>query len=73
MLAKYLTEIEYLINGRPLILINEDVNDVEALTPNHFLFGRKNPTLKIKFRCHRLMLMIIYDPQSCLRLPKWLF
>ena len=47
MLATYLTEIEYLINGRPLIPISDDVNDMEALTPNHFLLDRSNPNIHI--------------------------
>ena len=42
MLATYLTEIESLINGRPLVPISDDINDLEALTPNHFLLGRAN-------------------------------
>ena len=40
MLATYLTEIESLFNGRPLIPISDDMNDMEALTPYHFLLGR---------------------------------
>ena len=45
MLATYLTEIEYLINGRQLIPINEDMNDMENRTRNHFLLGRNNPNV----------------------------
>ena len=40
MLATYLTEIESLINGRRLMPISDDVNDMDALTPNHVLLGR---------------------------------
>ena len=47
MLATYLAEIESFINGRPLIPISDDVNDIEALTPNHFLLGRSNPNVNI--------------------------
>ena len=47
MLATYLTETESLINGRPLILINDHLNDMEALTPNHFLLGKSNPNVTI--------------------------
>ena len=47
MLATYLTEIESFINERPLIPINDDVNHMEALTPNHFLLGRRNPNVII--------------------------
>ena len=45
MLATYLTEIESLINGRPLVPINEDMNDMENRTRNHFLLGRNNPNV----------------------------
>ena len=47
MLATYLTEIESVITGRPLIPTSDDVNDMEALTPNHFLLGRSNSNVNI--------------------------
>ena len=47
MLATYLTEIESLINGRPLIPISDDVKVMEALTPNHFLLGGSNLNVNI--------------------------
>ena len=31
------TEVESLVNSRPLTAVSEDVNDLELLTPNHFL------------------------------------
>ena len=47
MLATYLTEIESPINGRPLIPISDEVNNMETLTPNNFLLGRSNPNVDI--------------------------
>ena len=46
-LYTYLTEIESIINGRPLTLLSDEINDFEALTPNHFLTGTGNPNLLI--------------------------
>lgn len=39
------TEVESLINSRPLTRVSDDVNDLEALTPNHFLIGRASSKL----------------------------
>ena len=41
-LMTLLTEVETIINSRPLTETSDDINDLEALTPNHFLLGRAN-------------------------------
>ena len=46
-LHTYFTEIESIINGRPLTPLSDDINDFEALKPNHFLSGTTNPNLLI--------------------------
>ena len=33
------TEVEWLVNSRPLTEVNLDVDDLETLTPNHFIIG----------------------------------
>ena len=33
-------EVEWLVNSRPLTEVSSDVDDLEALTPNHFIIGR---------------------------------
>ena len=33
-------EVEWLVNSRPLTEVSSDVDDLEALTPNHFTIGR---------------------------------
>ena len=37
-----LTEIEAILKSRPLTYSNDDSNDLEPLTPNHFLSGRSS-------------------------------
>ena len=35
------TEVEFIINNRPIVAASDDPADLEALTPNHFLLQRK--------------------------------
>ena len=37
--------VEQVLNARPLTPVSNDANDLEALTPNHFLIGRPNVNL----------------------------
>ena len=36
-----LTEVEFIMNNRPIVAASDDPTDLEALTPNHFLLQRK--------------------------------
>jgi hypothetical protein len=45
------TEVENIVNSRPLTPVSDDINDYEALTPNHFLIGRQNANLPIMIPC----------------------
>ena len=46
-LTTVLCEVESILNSRPLTEISDDVNDFEALTPNHILITRSNPNLYV--------------------------
>ena len=46
-LYTYLTETESVIIGQTLNPLSDDINDFEALTPNHFLTGTANLNLLI--------------------------
>ena len=45
VLQTVFVEVEALLNGRPLTPISDDINDLNALTPNHFLLGRPSTNL----------------------------
>ncbi|XP_044753822.1 uncharacterized protein LOC123313148 [Coccinella septempunctata] len=38
-LLTFLAEAEYIVNSRPLTRVSSDPDDLESITPNHFLFG----------------------------------
>lgn len=45
MLNTLFCEVEYIINGRPITKLSEDVHDPSPLTPNHLLLMREAHTL----------------------------
>ena len=45
VLVTSMAEVESLVNSRPLTEVSSDVNDLGALTPNHFIVGRSIPNL----------------------------
>lgn len=42
-----MAEAESLMNSRPLTHVSSDCNDLEALSPNHFLLGRANMNIPL--------------------------
>ena len=44
-LLKFMAETESLLNSRPLTHVSVDPQDLEAITPNHFLIGRNSPNV----------------------------
>ena len=44
-LSTLMCEVEAIVNGRPLTKVTEDLQDVEALTPNHLLLMKGKPVL----------------------------
>lgn len=43
--ATVLTEIEGILNSKPLGYVSTDVADLDPVTPNYLLMGRPDPTL----------------------------
>ena len=52
-----LTEIEHMVNSRPLTHVSADPRDEEALTPNHFLIGTSSSTINLG----------VFEKNACLR------
>lgn len=48
-----LVEIEHIVNSRPLTRLSMDPQDVEVLTPNHFLIGTSSAKIQFK-NCNSL-------------------
>ena len=42
-LFTFLTEVESIVNSRPLTAASDDINNLEAITPNHLLIGKSCP------------------------------
>ena len=40
-----IAEVENRVNNRPLTYISDDINELEALTPSHLLYGRRLETI----------------------------
>ena len=41
-LSTFITEIESVLNSRPLTSVTDDPNDYNVLTPSHFILGRQS-------------------------------
>ncbi|XP_024123270.2 uncharacterized protein LOC112143483 [Oryzias melastigma] len=45
LLQTFFCEVEAIVNGRPITRVSNDINDLEALTPNHLLLLKGQPHL----------------------------
>lgn len=45
MLRTFMSEVEGILNSRPLTPVSSDPKDLDPLTPNHLLLLRANPNL----------------------------
>ena len=47
-ISTFITEIESVLNSRPLTSVTHDPNDYNVLIPNHFILGRQSITISIE-------------------------
>ena len=41
-LGTFLVEIVSIVNSQPLTSVSDDINNLQLITPNHFLIGRSS-------------------------------
>ena len=46
-LSTFLTEVESIINSRPLTPASDDIDDLEPITPNHLLLDIPSPNFYV--------------------------
>ena len=75
--------VEQILNSRPLTSVSDDPEDLEALTPNHFLLGRASPAtafipdaqrytdLRRVFRVSQAYADMIWSRWNREYLPQW--
>ena len=52
-LRTYQCEVESILNKHPLTSVSDDINDFEAVTPDHLLIGYQNEANAINSLCHK--------------------
>ncbi|CDW61269.1 hypothetical protein TTRE_0000971701, partial [Trichuris trichiura] len=72
VLTTLFCEIEARINARPLTFVNDDANDMELLTPFHFLTGRRFQEVPMKSTKENVGLMYGYALRKRWRLQQTL-
>ena len=45
-LSAFLTEVESIINSRPLTAASDGISDIEPVNPNHLLIGKSSPNYR---------------------------
>ncbi len=61
VLSTVLTEIEGILNSKPLGYVSSDIADVDPITPNSLLLGRPDPDLP----------QIVYPESELLSRKRW--
>ena len=53
-LRTFLINFEFILDSRPLLPLSNDINDLDALTPNHFLIGTQPLYFNPRIKCEKI-------------------
>ena len=54
-LKTFFIYVEFTLHSRPLLPLNDDINDLYALTPSHFLIGTQPLYLNPNIKCEKVL------------------
>ena len=64
-------DVEFTLNSHPLLPLSDDINDLDALTPNHFLIGTRPLYFNPNIICEKIHSRIRWKAVKALSKMFW--
>ena len=64
-------DVEFTLNSHPLLPLSDDINDLDALTPNHFLIGKRPLYFNPNIICEKIHSRIRWKAVKALSKMFW--